>query len=334
MLRLSGIPAFVEGNIVHIPEGVFAIEAGCNGMHFFIVAVSIAALYGEIHGDLFKVRFRQVLLAAGIALASNWIRVYVVIVAGHLTDMQHYLIRVSHYYFGWAVFGVCMAAFFWLVSRTPARPLPTTAPVTHSKNSRDGLLAGALAALAVAGTGPVLGAFAPAGVSPSPHALLTAVPGWLGPEIESTSWQPVYPGSDRADSAGYRRAGTAISSYVAEYDDQRQGKELVGYGNSLLHGVDGTVTSREPVQLAGGEALSLEIAAHDGTRSVVAYFYEIGGSYRISGPGAQLTYAVKSIFRPTTSRVVAVQVMCADDCAAAKAAARQWLEDFAGSREL
>jgi len=333
MLQISAIPAFVEGTIVHIPEGAFAIEPSCNGMHFFIVATAIAALFGEIHRDLFKVRLRQMLLAVAFALMSNWIRVYVVVVAGHLTEMQHYLIRVSHYYFGWAVFAVCMAVFFWLVSRTPARSLPAAAPLRFPAGARRGMIAGALGALLAVGIGPVLGALAPVAGPSAPHSLLPPVPGWLGPVSRPTPWQPVYPGSDRAELAEYRRDGIAVSSYIAEYDEQRQGKELIGYGNSLFNGIPGAVTQQESLQLVRGVARQLRLDEPGEVHSVVGYYYEIGGARRVSGLGSQLTYAMKSLFRPTTSRVIAVRVDCTGDCTAAATTARQWLDDFAATQE-
>src|SRR3954466_3145674 len=37
MTGLAGIPAYFQGNTVQIPEGVFAVEGGCSGLHFLIV---------------------------------------------------------------------------------------------------------------------------------------------------------------------------------------------------------------------------------------------------------------------------------------------------------
>ena len=59
----------------------------------------------------------QLALMAALAVLANWVRVYTVIEAGYLTDMQSYLVRVSHYGFGWAVFAATLVVFFWLVTR-------------------------------------------------------------------------------------------------------------------------------------------------------------------------------------------------------------------------
>ena len=53
---------------------------------------------------------------AVLSLLANWVRVYVIIEAGYLTNMQHYLVRVSHYWFGWGVFALALVGFFWLTT--------------------------------------------------------------------------------------------------------------------------------------------------------------------------------------------------------------------------
>lgn len=333
MLMLTSIPVYVDGSVVHIPEGTFDIEISCNGMHFFIVALALAALFGEIHRDSLRVRVRQFLLAAVLAVVCNWIRIYVVILAGHLTDMQHYLIRVSHYYFGWAVFAVCMAIFFWLVSRTPLaaqRPVQTGAAQAEPSGQR--LAAGVFAALAVVCVGPLLGTLARASALPPRADLLPTLENWRGPSQSTAGWHPSYPGSDRSQRGEYRRAGVVATVFVAEYDEQRQGKELVGYGNSVLEGLDGHPVSEQLVPASPGEAVQFEVARSSGHSSVVTYFYEIGGTRRVNPLAAQLSYAAASLVRPVRSRVIAVHVDCAADCATATAAARGWLEDFEAAK--
>ena len=324
MLRFTGIATFVEGNLVHIPEGVFEIAEGCNGMHFLIVAVASAAMFGELHRDSFPMRVRQVLLAAALALLTNWIRIYVVVVAGHLTEMQHYLIRVSHYYFGWAVFAVCMSVFFWLVSRAPLSVQPQQAPALVPQALFKRYAAAALLAVAVVGIGPAFKALAPAAAPAVDHAVLPAVDGWQGPTEPHIGWTPRYAGHDRAQLGEYRRAGLAVTAFIAEYDEQRQGKELVVYGNSLLDGLGARVTAESRVQLGNGEAVQLELR-EGRAGSVVTYFFEIGATRRIHPLAAQLTYGLASLSAPVRSRIVAVRAQCAADCTAAAAAARDWL---------
>ena len=138
LLAVTGPPAVIQGDVIHLSNGSFVIEEGCSGLHFMIVGLAVAALYGEQRRDPWRVRVRQLALMAGLALLANWVRVYTVIQAGYLTDMQSYLVRVSHYGFGWCVFAVTLIVFFWLAPFLGAEPpLPPVAAAPRAKGAVD-----------------------------------------------------------------------------------------------------------------------------------------------------------------------------------------------------
>src|SRR5690606_24257028 len=117
LLRVVGIPSHFIGNDVQIPAGTFEIAGGCSGLHFFVVALAIGALMGEMRGDDWRGRLKLLLLAGALALVCNWLRVFTIILAGHYTHMQHYLVAQSHYGYGWMVFALAMVVFFVLERR-------------------------------------------------------------------------------------------------------------------------------------------------------------------------------------------------------------------------
>ena len=119
LTRLVGIPVTMDAHVIYIPEGWFEIAGGCNGLHFLIVALAIAAVHGEVHRDDVRSRLWLLGIAAGLALVTNWLRVFIIIVAGHVTDMQHFLVRVDHYYFGWFLFTFALLFYFYLSSYVP-----------------------------------------------------------------------------------------------------------------------------------------------------------------------------------------------------------------------
>ncbi len=100
-LDVTGPPALIDGDLVRIPNGTFVVEEGCSGLHFMIVGLAVAALHGHLQRSPWRTRVAQLGLMAVLALLANWLRVYTVIEAGYLTDMHHYLVSVSHYWFGW-----------------------------------------------------------------------------------------------------------------------------------------------------------------------------------------------------------------------------------------
>jgi exosortase len=326
MLSASGVPVYVAGDVLNIPEGSFAVEPGCSGLHFFIVALAFAALFGELHRDPWSRRLRQVLLAALLALFSNWVRVYCVVLAGHLTDMQHYLVRVEHYTFGWVVFAVAMVAFFWIASRAPlARTGAGRARAISSPVAGRRLVAAGTAGLAALALGPLLAARAGALPLRDGPVQLPVLAGWSGPNLGSGSWQPSFPHADSAALATYRRDGIVVAAFTAAFDEQHQGKELVGYGNSLFHGLEersegGTLAT------AHGEARWRAVRDPQGVAGIVGYYYRIGAQRRIRGMAAQLNYGAASLLGPVRSVVVAAMAECKPDCGSASARVRELLD--------
>ncbi|HEX6397968.1 MAG TPA: exosortase A, partial [Steroidobacteraceae bacterium] len=131
-LRLVGIPSFFSGDLVQIPAGMFEIQGGCSGLHYVIVGLAIAVLLGELRQDSWRERLRWIAVGGALAIFSNWVRVFSIIVMGHLTHMQSYLVRVSHYSYGWFVFMAALGAFFWYVARRARQPSGAAAVVLAS----------------------------------------------------------------------------------------------------------------------------------------------------------------------------------------------------------
>lgn len=305
LLQVSGVTAYVVGNLVHLPQGTFEIAGGCSGLHFFIVALAIGALYGELDRDRLGMRLQLLVLAALTALLTNWIRVYVIIVAGYLTDMQHYLVRVSHYKFGWVVFAVMLLLYFLIARRLPLRQADGDAHSSLAEHSRRTVWPAVLASLAALAVGPVwevASPVRPALIKPGAVALPENPAGWSGPHEANagaygTDWSPVFAGADYRQMGAYRRDGRRVEAFVAAYAFQQQGKELVGYDNSL----------------AGKQPKS-------GQAFVMRHVYRIGRLHTPSGVMAQLGYAVQSLGGTPLSSIVALRAACTPDCVSASTA--------------
>ena len=325
LLRVTSVPAFVDGNMVHLASGVFEIEGGCSGLHFFIVGLALATLYGEVNRDTPKVRVQLIALALFLSLLSNWLRVYTIIVAGYLTNMQHYLVRVEHYRFGWAVFAVMMVIFFTASSRFPAAPERDTAnPPERDEalsmralGSRIGM---ACLALILVPAWLWLDPVRPATL-PAPTSLLPMQPlGWSGPSRDAIAWSPVFNGSDLAVRGAYVGHGSRVEMYVAAYATQAQDKELIGYGNSVVGSGEEVVMSRSHIDTMGP---AVELVVESGRqRAVIWYAYQIGELRTNRDIVAQLVYGLRALFDSPLVKIVALRSECSADCDAARAALR------------
>jgi exosortase A len=326
LLKFTSIPAYVEGNFVHLASGVFEIAGGCSGLHFMIVGLALGVVYGELGFDRFGMRAKLVALAAGLALLANWLRVFIIVIVGHATDMQHYLIRKEHYTFGWVVFGVMMLVFF-LLARRIAPPLPARqaagldrAPDARAWPARALFSPRGLVALACMLAAPAFALLhrpSPATLGPSFADSLRARPGWAR-ITPAADWKPVFAGADRIERAAFVDAsGRRVELLVASYASQDQDKELVTYFNSFIGPDEGRVVASAPA----GEAAREITVRHRDQQSLIRYFYDIGGHRTATGLAAQLRYGLVSLIHVPVSSVFAVRSACAEaDCADARRA--------------
>lgn len=319
LLRATDVPAYVEGSFVHLAAGTFEIAGGCSGLHYFIVAFAIAALYGEVHRDSWGARLRILAVALVLALLTNWLRVYTIILAGYFTDMQHYLVRVDHSTYGWAVFAVMMVVFFVIVRRLPtAAEEPESAALAQSSALQPKWPLAVTTALAAIALGPLWSVLAPISAAPLPQAgeLLPSATPWSSASA-GPSWQPVFRGADLEQRGYYQRGGMRIEGYAAAYASQTQRKELIGYANSLT-GADLSIVSSTPIE-PRGPANELIVQDTAGAQFVLWYFYRIGSLQTRSDFEAQVAYGVKTLTGSPISTVVALRAPCSTDCDAARA---------------
>jgi EpsI family protein len=334
LTELVGIPVVMREYVISIPAGTFAVEGGCSGLNYFVTALFIAVVLGELDRDDLSSRLMLVALGVGLALLTNWLRVFIIIVAGHLTNMQHYLVKVEHYKFGWVLFAFLLVFYFWLARRLPRRDagepaLAQRADLPSSSRRSDAVL---LSAIGLA-LGPLWSHAQPM-LAGAPAAAMQppTVPGWSGPERYLSNWKPVFLGADEEFLVAYvGDEGREAAVYRAAYHSQRQGKELRAYGNSVA-GESRRVqaTGHRQVEIAERAVAVTEETLSDWSeqQSLVWWLYAVDGKPSPMDLPGQLSYGVRSMWRAPTASVVAITAECRPDCDAARVA----LDDI--SRQL
>jgi EpsI family protein len=328
LTRLAGIPVVLEENVIHIPAGWFEVAGGCSGLNYFLVGLAIAALDGKLNGAPPRSRVALLVLAGSLALLTNWLRVFMVILAGHLTDMQHYLVRVDHYKFGWVLFAFALIGYVYLAGRlsranNEATALPSSArpaaPSTRARARAPIVLP--LVAMALA-LGPTwLWARSVQHEVREPVAA-PALAGWSGPELLISDWQPVFANADEEFKVAYRKEPAAdVAVYRAAYRAQRQGKELRGYDNTIVgsnYAVESSGVVTLNMQGKGVRITEQQVQAGDGRRLLIWSLYGIGGEPVAMNLQDQVLYGVRSMVAAPTATVVAFATDCRDDCTQAR----------------
>ncbi len=297
-LRLTGVPVHRSNMFISIPAGDFEVARACSGLNYFLTGLALGLLYAYFTYAGWAKRLACVAAFVAVPVFANGVRVYLTILAAHLTDMR-YGPGEEHVLFGKVFFIVVVFAMFWIGRRwrDPAEAFARTAsPPASDPPMR---WAPAVLALVLLPAGPA----ALAGVTARVEAQLAiqegrlglpeATGGWSGPVDSSLAWRPLYTGYRSGRSGVYRAPdGAQVDVFVALYGvGTAGGSEMISYSNSLFAEERKVLAdeSRRRLALPDGRALELrEQAVSDGTgRHLVWYWYMVGARH-LTDP-----YAVK-----------------------------------------
>lgn len=335
-LRATGVPSFFAGELVQIPAGVFEIQGGCSGLHYLIVGLAVAVLLGELRRDNWRTRLRWVLVGGALAIFSNWLRVFTIILAGHLSHMQSYLVRVSHYSYGWVVFMVTLVLFFAYV-HFHARPLRTVrapaaaGPVAGAAPAGNKLAGWPALVMAVAAVPAVINLIITARLPEQGAAQVVELPanlhGWQVAAVTDSVWQPVQNDADRELHLRFARGGAEVELFAALYAEQRQRRKLGGRANYPA-GLGAEVVDEGSANVAGLRFATQRVE-HDGMGASLWRAYQVGDRWFVSATRAQFWYSARTFItlRSEPSRVWVLRAACADDCAAAEQLLGRFVEE-------
>ncbi|HUG99751.1 MAG TPA: exosortase A [Gammaproteobacteria bacterium] len=319
-LMILRIPALLDGNRVHLPSGSFEIVEGCSGMHFFMVSMTLASLYGWLWFRRLKPTLALIGMALAMALLANWLRVFLVIYAGYLTEMQHFLVQVDHYYFGWAMYMLMMVPALFVAQRLEAEAGedPAPAPAGTSPAPVHAYLASALLALGMAPVAWFL--LNRAEAQPAPVALPSGQAGWSLDGLARPDWEPRYRGADATISGGYWRDGQGVDVWIVYYERPAMGSDVANRSNSLASRSDGRL------RVSGREAV---LDSGSGQR-LIRYTHIIGGRESTGALDAKMHQIVATLSGQPEAALLAVSTPCGGDCGDARALLAAFEQDMGG----
>lgn len=330
MLRFTNIRAEIQAEYIAIPAGVFEVAQGCSGLNYLESALFIGVIYAMLFLQSWQPRLAAVCLAAVLALVSNWIRVFGLVLIGQITNMQSSLIK-EHNVYGWLIFAVVIALFFVLVKRIEAwdSRLVSFVPQSDEQNdsravTRNQTLTSIIPPTLAALVGPVTYLFlagSPSGTAPdtlgasiSPGSEWSLVDGLVSEFgaslVGTTPWKPAFVGADEYRSSIWTDGSDSLQLDRIIYVQQRQGKELIGNDNRIA--VDSLVLggSRVGPLDASGRFVNASVVRTDAGPRLVWYWYRVAGFDVQSGADAKLLELVSFVTDGPPSELVAVSSIC------------------------
>ena len=317
-LRLSGVPVFREGLMFVIPSGQWSVVEACSGVRYLIASFMVGTLYAYLMYSSTRRRVIFMGVSLLMPLLANWVRAYLIVMLGHLSD-NRIATGVDHLIYGWLFFGVVIFLLFAAGLRWSEPPAPRVAaamPVLGQSAAAPGSRARAQATAAVAAALILLAAVPPwvmrelarheATAAPLLAAPASLAAGWsVGAGDPGAEWKPRLDNPSALVDAVYRKEGLPpVGLYVAYYRQQGGLRKLSDADALLARSEDKlwsrVVEGRQQVAMASTtiDLRTAELRRRDqlgagSGRSVSAWqVYWVGGRFTSSDALAKAYVAI------------------------------------------
>lgn len=107
MLEFTKVPVYRSGLYLEIPEGRFLVAEACSGISFLITSIAFGFLYSYASFDSIAKRAAFISISFIVPILANAIRVYGIVLTGHLSDME-YAVGADHLIYGGVFYGIVL----------------------------------------------------------------------------------------------------------------------------------------------------------------------------------------------------------------------------------
>lgn len=246
LVRLSGIPAVIDGVFIDTPVGLFEVAEACSGVKFLIAMIAFGLLVANVCFVSWRRRVLFMIACVIVPVLANGVRAFATILAAQYVGPEK-ATGIDHLIYGWVFFAVVIAIIMAASWRFFDRPVedPMIDPASINANpllarwsrlaiNRSAALASlggiALAVLLWAGAADRLEASVPKQV------FLPQVPGWTRADYApQVRWAPQASGARHRLLGSYTDGrGHKVDVFLAVYSAQREGAEATGFGEGAL----------------------------------------------------------------------------------------------------
>lgn len=243
-LRVSGVPVYREGLRFVIPSGSWSVVEACSGVRYLIASFMVGSLFAYLNYRSAKRRWIFVGVSLLVPIVANWLRAYMIVMLGHLSD-NRVATGADHLVYGWLFFGVIITALFLIGARWAEPPEERAAAAATPAASRaplPGWLAPALAAIVVAA--PAIGLRLMDSVSAtSPGFRIdlpdTAAGGWQAAANPPAAWSPSFENPSASARRAYAdAAGNLVGVQLMYYRQQTTERKLISSTNVVVRADD------------------------------------------------------------------------------------------------
>ena len=311
-LRLTGIPVYQEGQHLVIPSGRWAVVEACSGVRYLMATFMVGSLFAYLNYQGTRKRLIFVAVSLVLPVLANWVRAYVIVMLGHLSNNQ-IATGVDHLVYGWVFFGVVILALFFIGARwsdpDDTEALEAAAVRTAAMRPAQAVAAWqpplfAALAFAVVALPNLERLQEERGAAPASVQLqLPEASGrWQAAPQAGQPWTPNFPRATQSLSRNYRSPEGEVALHIAYYRGQRADVKLVSSVNGFVSADQSwhVVSQGEVTTAVGGRTVAWRrvlLANRDGiadrhrTPLTVWRLYWLGGRLAQGDVEAKLTQA-------------------------------------------
>ncbi|WP_075186306.1 exosortase [Teredinibacter haidensis] len=288
-LLLVDIPAYVRGEYIEIPAGLFRVERGCAGLHYLMTGATIGFFYAFVYRFSYVSRVTIVCLAVAFSVVANWVRIIGLVIVGNVTNMEHSLITEGHSLYGWLIFSVVMVVYFVLTRYIGVLPSEAQEAKLFSRLGVKRYASKvSIAFVAIVSVAPL---FAWYSSSYTPSSLATPNSFDLERAIPEYIWRPDFNGYDKVEYSSKYFDEYSAQILVLTYQYQLQGKEMISDSNNLSE--DNEIKYVDNLTLGEHGQISIHVVSSGRDSRLVFWGYLTRDVYTYSDIQAKLDQLVK-----------------------------------------
>ena len=304
-LRVTGIPVYREDNYFVLPSGSWSVVEACSGVRYLIAAFMVGCIFAWLHYRAPIKRVVFVCSALAIALVSNWLRAYAIVLVGHVSN-NRLGTGVDHNLLGWLIFGAAMFALFSIGMRWTDRKGDSSSPLAQRASAQavsvHAIFAVLAASLLTVVAWPAAAAWIESHVDVRPIRIETiaARGGWEVAPPAAGNWVPELVAPSAVDVQAFARGGSTVGVFLGVYGGQKQGSELVHTLNQIVR-TDSKhwrliETGTREIRLSGANTLvKTAVVRGANEQFLIWHWYWLGGDSTSSDVRAKVQLAAQRL---------------------------------------
>nr|WP_230390767.1 archaeosortase/exosortase family protein [Reinekea sp. G2M2-21] len=301
-VRMLHIPAYIDGYSFSLPSGTVMIANSCAGLSFFLMGVALGGINGLVKKYKFTHLVATTALLVFFSIVGNWIRVYLLILVAHYSEMQHPLVS-DHGYFGWIIFSLFFLLFLFFLRWVPEQRENFCFHSESSSIERWFFILPFLILLV-------------------PIVLISSIDS--NPQVKDNQasianeqiYYPVYGGFDAAEQSVRYANSVYWNEGLLIYYIQKQGKELVSDENRLS--TSGNVVPTVMFVTAEKTPFLADVIKHKGRSLLVLHTNIVGSSVAVSATETKIAQFAEIMKGNKTVALWYSSVTCKSDTCSAE----------------